>query len=239
MTIRLAHSSNSYGIFLHDGFSDPQVADLFMSFLRPGMVVFDCGAHIGELTLLFSQLAGPQGKVHAFEPDPRTLPYLEENIRTNGLKQVVLNPVAVGEKQAEVAFSLARDPTSSSVTTRCSSSDPAVDTAKVSMISLDSYVQQNGLSRIDAIKIDTEGSELAVIHGASALLQKRIPDLLFIECDDHANEQPIKDLLTSYGYEVNKADRHGKGLHPHLIARRSLADTLRVSGDNPDQNVGA
>ena len=214
MMIRLANSSASYGIFLNAGFSDRQVADLFISFLRPGMVVFDCGAHIGEYTLLFSHLIGSEGKVYAFEPDPRLFPYLEENIRINALKQAVQNAVAVGDGEGEVPFNLSPDPTGSFVVAR---SRNGTQTTKVSMISLDEYVYERRLARVDAIKIDVEGSELAVLQGALSLLRRRIPALLFIECHSHEDEWPITKLLTECGYEVTRIERNG--LYSHFVAR--------------------
>ncbi|SRR6266498_110276 len=214
MKIRLANSSASYGIFLNAGFSDRKVAELFIPFLRPGMVVFDCGAHIGEYTLLFSHLIGPEGRVYAFEPDPRLFPYLEENIRINALKQAVQNAVAVGDREGEVLFNLSPDPTGSFVITR---NGNGTQTTKVSMISLDEFLYKQGLAHVDAIKMDVEGSELAVLHGALSLLQRRIPALLFIECHSHEDEGPITKLLTECRYKVTRIDRGG--LYSHLVAR--------------------
>src|SRR5712691_7492679 len=39
--------------------------------IRKGQTVFDIGAHVGEYSLLFSDLVGGEGKVVAFEPDPK------------------------------------------------------------------------------------------------------------------------------------------------------------------------
>ena len=40
----------------------------YLEYLREGMTVFDVGANVGELTLLFSRFVGASGSVHAFEP---------------------------------------------------------------------------------------------------------------------------------------------------------------------------
>src|ERR1043165_45133 len=41
---------------------------MFISAIKPGAVVYDIGANVGFYTLLASRLAGPQGRVYAFEP---------------------------------------------------------------------------------------------------------------------------------------------------------------------------
>jgi len=83
MKIRLSNSSASSGIYLNDSFSDKSIAEKFIRFLKPGMVAVDCGAHIGEYTLLFAHLVGSEGKVIAFEPDPRSFEILIENVSVN------------------------------------------------------------------------------------------------------------------------------------------------------------
>ena len=54
---------------------------LYLSLIREGDVVFDLGANLGYFTLLFSDLVGRGGEVHAFEPVPPTFARLRETIR--------------------------------------------------------------------------------------------------------------------------------------------------------------
>jgi hypothetical protein len=42
--------------------------EVLQSFLRPGDVVLDVGAHLGSHTIAFAHMVGPGGAVHAFEP---------------------------------------------------------------------------------------------------------------------------------------------------------------------------
>src|SRR2546430_13750536 len=64
---------------------------LFRS-VREGDVVVDAGAERGLFTARLAQLVGPGGTVHAFEPNPESLPYLhviaaaEPNVRVNGVR---------------------------------------------------------------------------------------------------------------------------------------------------------
>ena len=45
---------------------------VYLALVREGDVVFDIGANLGHFTLLFSDLVGRRGEVHAFEPVPPT-----------------------------------------------------------------------------------------------------------------------------------------------------------------------
>lgn len=215
LTIRLGPTSNSLGIFLHRGFSDAGAIQLFIDYLEPGMVMFDCGAHIGEYTIVAASLVGSTGQVHSFEPDPRNYRYLEENVRRHGFAHVTLNPVALGEHRGEARFRLGADPTTSSAVLE----NETVEMCTVPVVSLDDYAAKGAFTRVDAIKIDIEGAELAAVKGATKLIERFRPALIFIECDQHENAEPLTALLRAAGYDVHQPVRGG--LHPHLVARHS------------------
>lgn len=216
MEIGLAPSSASKGIFLNDGFSDRSVADLFIECLGSGMTAFDCGAHIGEYTLLFSKLVGRKGTVHAFEPDPRMFSFLEENVSRNQLSNVHINAVALSDNEGTALFIPQEDATTSSLrefSEAQSSFDICVPTT-----TLDKYATVEGLSRIDALKIDVEGAEASVIVGAHGVLRKLRPALIFVECDHHNNAPLIAKVLKEFGYDVLiRVDT--SHVHPHIIAK--------------------
>jgi FkbM family methyltransferase len=213
--LRLANSSASSGVYLNDGYSDRDCAQCFLDFLRPGMVAVDCGAHIGEYTLLFASRVGPTGQVHAFEPHAGLFEVLQENVRHNGLRQAVINHAAIGRRSGVVQFHPAADPTASSI---LPIDTPGVPSLEVSLVSLDDYARQHGLTGVDAIKIDVEGAEWDVIQGAEWVLTQLRPRLIYVECDRHENETPIRERLAARGYTVTRPER--QGLHPHLVARR-------------------
>jgi len=62
--------------------------------VRRGMVCWDIGAHVGFYTLLFAQLAGPEGEVYAFEPAADNLTFLLYHVAMNGFPNVEIVPVA-------------------------------------------------------------------------------------------------------------------------------------------------
>jgi predicted methyltransferase len=73
---------------------------LYLSLVRPGDIVFDIGANQGYFTLLFSDLVGPAGYVHAFEPVPPTFARLRARIEQGQrYRNVRLNSVACSQRK--------------------------------------------------------------------------------------------------------------------------------------------
>ena len=62
-----------------------------------GNFVIDLGANIGYYTCILAKLVGKDGKVFAFEPDPRNLKLLEKNIKVNEYNNVVIVDKAVSD----------------------------------------------------------------------------------------------------------------------------------------------
>lgn len=64
---------------------EESTTELFKKIVRPGSIVADLGANIGYFTLLAARLAGKDGHVYAFEPEPRNYSYLVKKHRTKRL----------------------------------------------------------------------------------------------------------------------------------------------------------
>src|SRR5260370_4391252 len=62
---------------------EESTTSLFRSIVKEGDVVVDVGANVGYFTLLAAKLTGSNGKVYAFEPEPRNYRYLLSNIQLN------------------------------------------------------------------------------------------------------------------------------------------------------------
>src|SRR5437899_6641131 len=133
-----------------------------------GDVVVDVGAHIGRYAL---RAATKASKVIAVEPDPSNFSLLERNVRMNGFSNVVLVPHALSSRPGTQALWLA-----ASGNTGTSSVDPNASSARggarspgivhVETLPRDEVVESVGLTRIDWLKVDVEGHEIAVLQGA-------------------------------------------------------------------------
>lgn len=172
--------------------------------IKKGMVVYDVGANVGQLTIFFSRLVGPQGAVVAFEPHKQSFDTLLENIRLNDLQNVQAQETSLGDRQGD-AFLFSK--TSMSAMSSIEGSGLPHDLKGVGhgvetivkMKSLDSFIGR--LRPPDFIKIDTEGSAGIILKGASQTLQKYRP-LIFLELHD-PEEQAAAQQLIHQGYQLH------------------------------------
>jgi FkbM family methyltransferase len=151
----------------------------YLEYLREGMTVFDVGANVGELTLLFSRFVGASGSVHAFEPTGCGFERLSAVCRAAALQNVRLNRLALAEEEGPVRLHV-YDDAHLSWTTRARRplENYGIDlkpqaTEEAPATTVDLYSEENGVEKIDLLKIDVEGAELQVLIGARRMLRER------------------------------------------------------------------
>jgi FkbM family methyltransferase len=148
---------------------------LLAEYIKPGALIVDVGANLGFLTALCSRLATPTGLVHSFEPSPNTFRKLQEVIVENGLENVRAHNVGCGEKQERLQLYCLPSSGNSSLR-RPDRTDDIRATEEVAIVRLDEYLAPQ-ISRLDFLKIDTEGHEDAVIAGAGELIARYRPTI--------------------------------------------------------------
>ena len=175
----------SLGRVYCSGKHEPHVLETLSQVVKPGMVVCDVGSHLGYYTLALARLVGVAGHVYAFEPLPRHVALLRRTLARNRLTQVTVVPQAVG---AETGRAILEEWPNSAMT-RIVHSGPApwgVRCLEVPMTTLDDWAARTTtLERLDLIKLDVEGQELAALRGATALLSRYRPSLL---CEIHRRD---------------------------------------------------
>lgn len=142
---------------------------LFRSIVRPGMTVVDIGANVGYYTLLAAKLAGPAGRVYAFEPGPENFRLLRRNVAENGYRNVTLVPQAVSSRSGTASLTLDR---SSSGGHSLSQFRGAADSVTVETTSLDDFFAAREAPAIDVIKMDAEGAEYGILAGMQRVLER-------------------------------------------------------------------
>jgi FkbM family methyltransferase len=85
-----------------DGFWEPWTTAALAQLVKPGMSCVNIGANVGYFTLLLADLAGPQGHVVAFEPNPRAFELLSANIEINGMYHTMPMKLAISDGPGKV-----------------------------------------------------------------------------------------------------------------------------------------
>jgi FkbM family methyltransferase len=149
--------------------------------IRPGDICLDVGANFGWYTTLFYKLAGKSGEVHAFEPVPPTFEDLLRNCRliSDPLPENIhLNNFALGESPGQFTVNLFAGLTTGHASLSDQGREDATSFA-CDVVTLDSYLAERGIKKVDFVKVDIEGSELSFLRGAGHLFeQTKLPFIL-------------------------------------------------------------
>ena len=138
-----------------------------------GNIVVDLGANIGYFTCLLAKIVGEDGKVFAFEPDPRNLKLLRRNIQENNYKNVIIADKAVSDVNGSCTlYSSQKKFGANRIFESKKNQTQDFIPIKSETICLDDYFEkQNLLKKIDFIKIDVEGSEFRAFNGMKKILE--------------------------------------------------------------------
>lgn len=210
----------SAALIYYLGSSEPETAAFITGFLKPGMVFFDVGAHIGEYTVMGASRIGADGQVHAFEAQPATAELLRKSCEANRLQVAVVNTCAVSDHEGELEFDIRSDPTMSAIATPARHWNRSLGRIRVPAVTLDAYCDRLAVWP-DLVKIDVEGAELRVLHGAAGILSRPLPPAVLFECLTVTykrfgySPQDVVDFLRGFGYRIYRLAEGGK-LVPHV-----------------------
>ncbi len=186
--------------------------------LPPGGVLWDLGANVGFFSLLGARLAGPDGRVVAWEPVPAVAAHAREAALRSGFDaQVEVRAEAVGAIAGEQELLVAEDESWSHLALRGNAA--GTRSVSVGVTTLDAALG-SGAPPPDVVKLDVEGSEADVLRGAQRLLAEHRPALVI---ELHGTAIEVCDLLEAAGYTAERLDAAGAPraapAHAHLLAR--------------------
>lgn len=164
--------------------------------VEKGDVVIDAGGCWGDTALFFAHEVGPEGKVHSFEFIPGNIALLEKNIDLNPrLKsRIEIVRAPLWETSDKVLYFTDNGP--GSVVNEQKVSDEFMP---VTTVSIDDYIEEKGLDRVDFVKMDIEGAELNALKGAEKTLRKFKPKLAISLYHKLSDFYTIPDFLSSLG----------------------------------------
>ena len=202
--------SDTVGHNVYFGIKDPGQDNLF-KLARPGITVMDIGTNIGLTALTFAKIVGDNGKVFGFEPDPYNHSKAAINKSLNNFKALSLYNIGLAEKEGTASlFNVNATNRGMLRILRDNGNTKDLDKTVVNLTTLDRFVEEHAIQKIDLMKIDVEGYELNVLRGASHTLRVHKP-VLFIELDDYnlreqgASPSELIGYLQSFGYSITDA----------------------------------
>lgn len=179
------------------GRTEKQLVAWFAQSVRPRETWLDIGAHYGYTSLALSRLVGPSGRVFSFEPFIASAGHLWATKRLNRLAQMSVIPIALGDGRQLVANRMAETRGMLDSTMDACGGELYLEAA------LDCFwpVIAECNPRIDGVKIDVQGMEIAVLRGMKELLARWRPKLA-LEFHRGVKRQQIFELLEDSGYRL-------------------------------------
>lgn len=186
-------------------FHDPYLASRFVT-LQPDAVVVDVGANIGDFAVRAARLC-PNGRVIAVEPLSAYGRMIETQMKLNGLRNVTWVPAALSGQDGETI--------GGEIGGLYATGDAIRE--PVRMMTLERLVQEQGLTRIDLLKLDCEGAEWDILPAAGHLLPLVRQIAMEFHCLHGWTPERLASWLEARGFEVAHTGGHATGF---LWARR-------------------
>jgi FkbM family methyltransferase len=164
-------------------------------------IVFDVGANIGQSATKFNK-AFPQTRIFCFEPVKTTFHKLERNMY--GKANISCHNIAFGANSGQATIYL----TGQSNTSSLLQPKEIVGSEVVDVWTIDEFTSENQISRIDLLKIDTEGFDLDVLKGAHRILVAGQVPFVLVEVGFHPGDtrhvlfDDVRSYLLPLGYAV-------------------------------------
>jgi len=183
-----------YRQYLEDGLYEKETSRYVMNALKEGDVFVDIGANSGYYTLLASSIVGEDGFVYSFEPHPETFKRLSRNVKMNKMNNVKIFNMACSSYDGVGTLNVSKssDGLNSLKQIPLTSNSIPIEVRKLDTVLPDAV--------IDMIKIDAEGSEMDIITGASKILSKGKPNIIYEINRGFASSQKIIDVLKEAGF---------------------------------------
>jgi FkbM family methyltransferase len=211
------------------GAYDAELHRFIRRLIQPGMVCLDAGANIGCVAVHLANLVGPTGHIFAFEPVPQLFDRLRQNVQRLHLRDVVsLYQTALSRETgwATLKAANAYEPNQGMGSLQNTDHPKLRTEIRVPTLTLDEFSESAELTRMDLIKLDTQGAEAWIIEGGYKTLQRFQPDLL-MEVSSYnlrsfeRSGRGLVEMVEKLGYTCYTLGR--RGTFDHLVRAVDLA----------------
>jgi FkbM family methyltransferase len=196
------------------GVHEPLTTRIFQKEINPGDTVLDIGAHIGYYTLISAKIVREHGRVFSFEANPSNYAILKKNIEVNGYHNVIAIQKAISNFQGNTKLFFEK-----SSNTRWSSIYNIHGEGKFIEVDVSTIdeILKDYTGRVDFIKLDIEGAEMAALRGMNNILKNNRKIKIVIEFRPSILlrvgivPREFLDFFTTKGFKIYYADEvHGE-----------------------------
>ncbi len=175
--------------------------------IQAGMIVFDIGANIGDSVLQIAKKLNGTGSIYAFEPSPDVFQRLNRNVSLNNFNNIETFNLGMADVESQLSF-VVEDKNHSGGAFISKDANNAI---KVAVTTIDKFVAEHNLSKLDFLKIDTEGFEVFVLKGGVNTFRNFKPKM-FIEVSDSllkragSSAKELIQILNELNYHSVRVD---------------------------------
>jgi FkbM family methyltransferase len=187
-------------------FFDPEERAMLEARIGEHFSFVDIGANVGTYSLFVAARAGGSARILAVEPQPDIFDRLTFNIRQNPFGTIKAVAWAVADKDGELTLFL--DPSNKGESSVKMVGSGQTRTIRVPAITLKRLLDQEGFTRVDAMKVDVEGAEDLILGPfLSEAPPDRYPAAIFVRDGRGQWQIDLPDLLQAKGYRLVKRTR--------------------------------
>ena len=199
----------------------PYLADL----LAGSPVCLHVGASDGRHSYVMTEVA-PQARIYAFEPSAFTYEVLKLCMRWHGIaRRVTAIHAAVSDEPGQMLLVTPRkmsgrmgrayayvSHTPPNGAARPDLEDQGTETQPTPVVTLDGFCAENGVERVDFIRMDIEGAEQKALEGAKGILDRDRPHVLLeihpvmLGARFTGSAEAVVDIFLSRGYRMFALD---------------------------------
>ncbi|WP_018342191.1 FkbM family methyltransferase [Cytophaga aurantiaca] len=207
---------------------------LWIKLCEDSDVIVDIGANTGVYALV-AKTVNPSSRVYAFEPVARVYQKLRENIELNAFDIHAYEQAASNFNGTATIYDTDSEHTYSvTVNKNMFSSETTVVSTTIETITLDAFIKNSKIEKIDLIKIDVETHEAEVLEGYSEFLSVHKPTMLIEILTDEIGEK-VEALVKDLNYLYFNIDELGSVRHVTSLSKSDYYNYLFCSPATADK----
>lgn len=174
--VNLYLDAESYveGMILKNNIWEKESVEIIQRLVKKGDTVLDVGANFGYFSLMCAKLVGENGHVISSEPTAYFRTKFKKNLKQNNSKNIELLSFGFSDKVCELDIQI----DASTASMHMPENDPYIKKETIKLNTLDDFVKDRSINRLDFIKVDIDGHEPLFLKGAEQTIKKFKPDIL-------------------------------------------------------------